>query len=125
MCFESVGFLAAVERNILYNRQCRLSRIGFSRAFFPKCWESLGYSNVGFLGVGLIYVLRSLSGREGINLAFFQCQQEVMHSDSRKDMYAHQACKLKFMLRELISCYCSVHTSHTALEADSRSRSGT
>ena len=37
----------------------------------------------------------------------------------------HQACKLKFKLIELISCFCCVHTSHMALEADSRGSSGT
>ena len=34
-------------------------------------------------------------------------------------------CKLKFKLRELISCFCCVHTSHMALEADSQGSSGT
>ena len=37
----------------------------------------------------------------------------------------YQAVKLKFRLRELISCFSYVHTSHTALEADSRDSSGT
>ena len=36
-----------------------------------------------------------------------------------------QACKLKFKLRELISCFCCVQTSHAAPEADSRGNSGT
>ena len=41
-----------------------------------------------------------------------------MHSD-------YQACKSKFKLIELISCFSFVCTSHTALEADSRVSSGT
>ena len=36
-----------------------------------------------------------------------------------------QAYKLKFRLRELISCFCCVQTSHAALKSDSQGRSGT
>ena len=36
-----------------------------------------------------------------------------------------QACRLRFMLRELIFCFCCVRTSHAALEADSHGSSGT
>ena len=35
-----------------------------------------------------------------------------------------QAYKLKFKVRELISCFCCIHTSHTALEADSQGSGG-
>ena len=36
-----------------------------------------------------------------------------------------QACKLRFRLRELISCFCCVQTSPVALKADSRGSRGT
>ena len=32
----------------------------------------------------------------------------------------YQLCKVKFKLRELISCFCCAQTSHADLEADSR-----
>ena len=36
-----------------------------------------------------------------------------------------QACKLKFSLRELISCFCCIQISHVALKADSQGGNGT
>ena len=35
-----------------------------------------------------------------------------------------QACELKLKLREPVSCFCCVQTSHTALKADSQGSSG-
>ena len=48
--------------------------------------------------------------------------REVFNARStfhEKDLCREQACKLKFKLRELVSCFCCVQTSHVVLEADS------
>ena len=42
-----------------------------------------------------------------------------------KDRGKDQACKLKFKLRELISCFCCIQTSQAVLETDSRVSNGT
>ena len=40
-------------------------------------------------------------------------------------MLYHQACKITFRLRELISCFYCVQTSHAACKADGQGSSGT
>ena len=71
-------------------------KLGFQKgAFFPfmetktESVESVGYPNSRFLGPPGLDLRSSHPLREGEHKSrgfFFQCQREVMHSDSRKDM---------------------------------------
>ena len=71
-------------------------KLGFQKgAFFPfmetktESVESVGNPNSRFLGPPGLDLRSSHPLREGEHKSrgfFFQCQREVMHSDSRKDM---------------------------------------
>ena len=46
------------------------------------------------------------------------------HSRLEANTY-YQACRLRFKLRDLISCFCCAHTCHTTIDTDSRGSSKT
>ena len=65
-------------------------------------------------------------GRKWFISALIKGKGEPADRNYRLDILPwEQACKLKFKLGELISCFCCVHTSHTAFEADSWGSGGT
>ena len=90
--------------------------------------ENIDLTSPRMLLPPLLLRLRSIAERRQLIFQHFHRDRrgrEKEEEEGRRCVYDYQACKLKFRLRALISCFCCVQTSHVALIADSRGNSGT